>query len=181
MRINTLLTVLVIMSGCFACEKVDSTTNADVTKKVLLQQFKTTNDKQEWFVPLKNALDGVTAEQADWRDSSTNHSIGQLAHHLLFWNKRLLLSFNGKPVDEFKGDNTETFTAFSAETWDKTVASLDSVMTAIDKTIADADETRVKELYPTIANMNVHNAYHTGQIISVRKLQGSWDPEKGVK
>ncbi len=26
-----------------------------------------------------------------------------------------------------------------------------------------------------------HNAYHIGQIIFVRKLQGSWDPEKGVK
>jgi hypothetical protein len=26
-----------------------------------------------------------------------------------------------------------------------------------------------------------HNAYHVGQIVYVRKLQGSWNPEKGVK
>ena len=26
-----------------------------------------------------------------------------------------------------------------------------------------------------------HNAYHLGQIIYVRKLQGAWDPGKGVK
>jgi len=25
------------------------------------------------------------------------------------------------------------------------------------------------------------NAYHIGQIVYVRKLQGSWNPEKGVK
>jgi len=33
----------------------------------------------------------------------------------------------------------------------------------------------------TIAHIGAHNAYHIGQIIYVRKLQGSWDPEKGVK
>jgi hypothetical protein len=27
----------------------------------------------------------------------------------------------------------------------------------------------------------MHNAYHIGQIVYIRKLQGSWDPEKGVK
>jgi uncharacterized damage-inducible protein DinB len=33
----------------------------------------------------------------------------------------------------------------------------------------------------TIAHISAHNAYHTGQIIIIRKLQGSWDPAKGVK
>jgi hypothetical protein len=34
---------------------------------------------------------------------------------------------------------------------------------------------------PTIANICTHNAYHIGQIVYVRKLQGSWNPDKGVK
>lgn len=34
---------------------------------------------------------------------------------------------------------------------------------------------------PLIAHVCAHNAYHVGQIIYVRKLQGVWDPEKGVK
>jgi hypothetical protein len=25
------------------------------------------------------------------------------------------------------------------------------------------------------------NAYHTGQIIYIRKMKGNWDPAKGVK
>jgi uncharacterized damage-inducible protein DinB len=34
---------------------------------------------------------------------------------------------------------------------------------------------------PTISHISTHNAYHTGQILYVRKLQGSWNPANGVK
>jgi len=29
--------------------------------------------------------------------------------------------------------------------------------------------------------VGAHNAYHIGQMIYVRKEQGSWNPDKGVK
>jgi len=32
-----------------------------------------------------------------------------------------------------------------------------------------------------IDHINTHTAYHTGQILYVRKLQGIWDSNKGVK
>lgn len=150
-------------------------------KDPLLHQLKTTHTEKEWFVPVKTALEGVTAEQAQWRDSSGNHSVGQLAYHLLFWNKRQLAKFNGQPEGEFSGNNEETFTSFDQAKWDQTVASLDSVLTAFESAIANADEAKLKEWYPTIANISTHNAYHTGQIVFVRKLQKAWDVEKGVK
>ena len=31
-----------------------------------------------------------------------------------------------------------------------------------------------------ISNINAHNAHHGGQIVLLRKLQGSWDYAKGV-
>ena len=34
--------------------------------------------------------------------------------------------------------------------------------------------------FKPLAQQNIHNAYHTGQIILLRKLQGSWDRSKGV-
>jgi uncharacterized damage-inducible protein DinB len=34
---------------------------------------------------------------------------------------------------------------------------------------------------PLVSHISTHNAYHTGQIVYVRKLQGSWNPEKDVK
>jgi hypothetical protein len=45
------------------------------------------------------------------------------------------------------------------------VTGLDSVLTAFENAIQNADEAKLKEWYPIIANISTHNAYHTGQII----------------
>jgi uncharacterized damage-inducible protein DinB len=175
------LSLLIVFA--ISCSKKAETASASASspKEPLLHQLKTTHTEKEWFVPVKTALEGLTAAQAQWRDSSGNHSVGQLAYHLLFWNKRQLAKFNGQPEGEFSGNNEETFTDFDQAKWDQTVSSLDSVLTAFEKAVADADEDKLREWYPTIANISTHNAYHTGQIVFVRKLQKAWDAEKGVK
>ena len=177
------LYVIAMLVLLFQCTKqnADQPGNVESPKNVLLHQLKTTHTEKDWFVPIKIALEGVTAGQANWRDSSGNHSIGQLAHHLLFWNQRQLAKINGQPEGEFSGNNDDTFTKFDQAEWTQIVFRLDSVSAAFEKAVEAADETKLKDWYPTIANISVHNAYHTGQIIFVRKLQGSWDPEKGVK
>jgi hypothetical protein len=58
---------------------------------------------------------------------------------------------------------------------------LDQVLTDIEKWIKTASDDQLRRHSDTIANISTHNAYHTGQIISVRKVQGSWNPDKGVK
>ena len=42
-------------------------------------------------------------------------------------------------------------------------------------------DAKVKEWASGIAHVGTHNAYHIGEIVMVRKEQGSWNPEKGVK
>jgi uncharacterized damage-inducible protein DinB len=147
-------------------------------KSVLVNQVKTTHDKEDWFVPLNIALKGVTAEQAIWKDGSENHSIGQLANHLLFWNERQLKVFKGEKNEPFNGNNDETFNAFTKEQWAQTVKKLDDVLMEIEKIVQNADEASLKNWAETIGNISTHNAYHTGQIIFVRKLQGSWKVAK---
>ena len=178
-----LLSLIVVSCNTQHSPQADSSgsAGAESPKNVLLHQLKTTHNEKEWFVPVNIALEGVSAEQAMWNDSSGNHSVGQLAYHLLFWNKRQLAKINGQPEGEFSGNNDETFTKFTQAQWTQVVTELDSVLTAYEKAIESADEATLKELYPTIANISTHNAYHTGQIIFVRKLQNSWDPNKGVK
>jgi len=172
-----LVSVLIITS----CTKPDAEASGESPRKVLLHQLKTTHTEKEWFVPVHAALEGVTAEQAMWRDSSGNHSVGQLAYHLLFWNKRQLAKFNGQTEGEFSGNNEETFDKFDQAHWTKVVSGLDSVLTALEISIETADEAKLKAWYPTIANISAHNAYHTGQIVFALKLQQSWDAGKGVK
>ena len=57
---------------------------------------------------------------------------------------------------------------------------LDTVLTELEKFVENADDAKLKAIAPTIANINAHNAYHIGEIVMVRKEQGSWDPKKGV-
>jgi len=154
---------------------------AATLKSILLDQLKTTHNKQEWFVPAIPALDGLTADQAMWRHDTTDHSIGQLANHLIFWDNEQLVKFNGGKPAPFNGNNDETFATFDKDSWASTVKKLDDVLTGWEKAIENADEKKLQSWYAVIAHISTHNAYHIGQILYIRKLQGSWNPAKGVK
>lgn len=147
-------------------------------RATLLQLLKTTHNDEAWFVPANAAVAGLTAEQASWKDSGGNHSVGQLTNHIVFWNEQSLKDLKGEKHDQFTGSNEQTFDSFDKKTWDDLVKRLDAVMVAIEKVVLDASEEKLKEIAPRIANISTHNAYHTGQIIYVRKLQKSWNPAK---
>jgi uncharacterized damage-inducible protein DinB len=150
-------------------------------KGVLLEQLRTTHNEKDWFVPANVAVEGLTAEQASWKDSTGNHSVGQLANHLVFWNTEQLAKFKGEPEPKFSGDNNETFNNFDSKKWTATVKQLDDVMVAWEKAVEAADDAKLQAWASAIAHIGAHNAYHIGQMIYVRKEQGSWNPEKGVK
>jgi hypothetical protein len=92
-----------------------------------------------------------------------------------------LAKFKGEPPPKFSGDNNETFNSFDTKNWEATVQRLDEVLTEWEKVVAAADDKKLEAWYSTIAHIGAHNAYHIGQIVYIRKLQGSWDPERGVK
>jgi uncharacterized damage-inducible protein DinB len=154
---------------------------APTLRSILLEQLKTTHNQEDWFVPANIAVQGVTADQASWRDGKENHSIGQLTAHLVFWNRQNLAKFNGESPEKFSGNNNETFETFDAKNWAQTVKDLDDVLTAWEKAVESADDAKLQKWASTIAHIGTHNAYHTGQIIYIRKQQGSWNPDNGVK
>jgi uncharacterized damage-inducible protein DinB len=150
-------------------------------KGVLLEQLRTTHNEKDWFVPANVAVEGLTAEQANWKDKGGNHSVGQLANHLIFWNRAELAKFKGEQPEKFSGNNDETFNNFDSKKWNQTVQQLDQVMTEWEKAVEAADQKKLEAWASTIAHIGAHNAYHIGQMIYVRREQGSWNPEKGVK
>src|ERR1700757_3219005 len=110
MRINFLLLLLAVSLTAYAEDKKPTT-----LKGVLLEQLKTTHNVKDWFVPANTAVAGLTAEQASLKDGSGNHSIGQLAYHLVFWDSEQLAKFKGEPPVKFSGNNDETFDNFDAK------------------------------------------------------------------
>jgi uncharacterized damage-inducible protein DinB len=177
MSVKTFLLALLL----FALPAQAQTKPAPTLRSILLEQLKTTHNQEDWFVPANIAVQGLTAEQASWRDGKENHSIGQLAAHLVFWNRQNLAKFNGEPTEKFSGNNNETFETFDAKNWAAIVKDLDDVMTAWEKAVESADDAKLNAWASTIAHIGTHNAYHTGQILYIRKQQGSWNPANGVK
>jgi DinB superfamily len=155
--------------------------SAVTLKLVLLEQLKTTHNAKDWFVPVNTAVAGLTAEQANWKDSTGNHSIAQLTTHLIFWNKQVLDKFKNMKPDAFSGNNKETFSKVDDKTWNNIVIQLDGILTEWEQQVQAADEKKLQAWYSTIAHIGTHNAYHTGQILYIRKMKGWWQDENGVK
>lgn len=158
-------------------------------RSTLLQQLRSTHNKADWFVPINAAVADLTPEQARWVptnaagkvDPDANHSVGMLANHVLFWNARALAQLKGETQGPPPSDNQETFNRFDAASWPKIVHDLDAVMTELEQFVEHADDATLAKRAQLFANISAHNAYHTGQILYVRKLQGTWNPDKGVK
>ena len=150
-------------------------------REALLSELRSTHNNEDWFVPANIAVKGLTPEQASWTDGKGNHSVGQLAYHLVYWNRRNLARLKGEQLEKFSGNNDETFNNFDSKTWNETVQQLDGVMNDLEKWVETADEAKLKESAQVFTHISTHNAYHIGQIIYVRKEQGSWDPKNGVR
>lgn len=67
---------------------------------LLLQQWTTCLDKEDWFPPLEKVLEDITFEQAIWKPIDAMNSIWELVSHLLFYEKRLLMRFLGETANE---------------------------------------------------------------------------------
>jgi len=186
-----LLLATLLVSATFASAQTAKPAPPPATlRSVLLAQLHSTHDKEEWFVPINIAVAGLTPEQAKWIPKSeggaknpapADHSVGMITNHLLFWNAESLAKLKGQKGAPIPGDNKETFNDFDASTWPSTAAKLDGVLTEMEHLVETASDEQLAKWADRIAHISAHNAYHVGQIIYVRKLQGTWDPDKGVK
>ena len=160
-----------------------------MTKDILLKQFNTCFDTNGWFVATRNAIKGVTAEQADWKPEGADNSIREIINHLNYYNNAYLERFKGNEYEYKVADNDETFDKGEAPSWEAEAERFDAIMSEFRGLLSSVDESKfdqsVSATNPAkwselVANINAHNAHHGGQIVLLRKLQGSWDSGKGV-
>jgi uncharacterized damage-inducible protein DinB len=177
MKSVTILLLAVLPLGACAQNQKPPTT----LRGVLLEELRTTHNQEDWFVPANTAVDGLTAEQANWTPGHGGHSVGQLAYHLWFWDTRALERFTGQKLLPYSGNNDDTFNNFTAAQWDDLVKKLNQVLSDWETAVQNADDAKLAANASLIAHVANHNAYHLGQILYVRKLEGAWDPSKGVK
>ncbi|MEK0317423.1 DinB family protein [Cohnella sp. 56] len=154
-------------------------------RELLLHSYDVGYDQDDWYPPLKNALSGVSEGQADWKPAGEAvNSIRQTVHHLLYYKQRLLRELRGEPQpagsDELTNDDTFEAAALGSPSWEEAVRLLEDTHLAVREALAERSDEALEQPIPkTRAWMYAdsiirHEAYHVGQIIQLRKLQGSW-------
>ena len=147
-------------------------------KEILLEQHTACYDENNWFVAFKNALEGLTAEQATWRPEGADNSIWEEVNHLIFWNERWLQRYRGELNEPQDVENTGTFKSEETD-WQVTLEKLNAVMdewrSKLEAITNEKLESPVNAGYQApwrlpLAQQNIHNAYHIGQIDYHRRV-----------
>lgn len=155
-------------------------------KTLLLQQWASTLDEEDWFPPLEKVLEYITFEQAIWKPTEVEmNSIWELVCHLLFYEKRYLMRFLGETANEPQaGNNKSTFRVPTAtvQNWTETKQEYFKVHRELGKILATSEHEDMYRQVPgedqslvlEMKSLAMHDAYHIGQIVFLCKMQGAW-------
>ena len=122
-------------------------------------------------------------------DGKSSHTIGELVNHLLYYKKRFIFRLEQKEWTSKIGSNDDTFqtTQYSTpEAWNHALAELGSVHQNIRAKLVGLEDRDLDSPLPKdpiggqVLSLLMHDAYHTGQIILIRKLYGSWPGVRDV-
>lgn len=156
----------------------------EMTKPLLLKLLDFRHDQDVGFAPLSRAVDGVSAQQACWRPNDQSHSIWELVNHIAYWNEYVLNRMSGSSDSNTTVDNEETFrhpeVSGDDSAWNMSVERTMRAFTQLRKTVNELNETVLNQpfdddgtpLKVILGDIAMHDAYHVGQIMYIRKLQG---------
>jgi len=158
-----------------------------VVTNMFLEQLDMRYHENDWFASMDQALDGVNAAEAAWTSSGLSNSIWQIVNHLIFWNEDVIHRIKGTVNQHKAKDNEETFgNSGDPEDeigWMMTVQRLNEVMKKLKTVITDLDDEKLKVPYAAnksfierlLSHIMMHDTYHLGQIVLLRKLQSTWN------
>ncbi len=140
-------------------------------------------DTETWFVPLETALDGLKSSDASWQPPGGGNTIWQTVNHLNYYNDLLVSRINGTPPGKKEPNNKATFgdtgNPEESEKWNAVVEETYLISEKLRKLLAEVNDSQLeKEYVGGLARHILHNVYHIGQIVLIRKQQGSWPLER---
>jgi uncharacterized damage-inducible protein DinB len=161
-------------------------------KALLSEQFALAHTRKQWFADLNSAVKGLTVKEAMWKPAKDDHSVWQIVSHLYYWNHRFLTFFKDRHPGEWKGNNEDTFLITAKPTpqgLKGDLKKLDALSKDFEKQILKCKPAKLSKplskafaspWYSILMNLSAHTAYHTGQIVMLRKMHKSWNKENGV-
>ncbi|PAV27650.1 DltD domain-containing protein [Virgibacillus profundi] len=152
-------------------------------KDVLLDQFLANTNDPSWYLPFSETVENLSEEEAFWKPNEDSHSIAEIVQHLIYWNETWQIKYqksdyNAVPSIEA---NEKSFIAPENKTFIQLKEQLLRVLLRWQDLLTEEQLENEVKGFPVpakwrdlLGNAVTHNAYHIGQIVSIRKLQKSW-------
>ncbi len=146
----------------------------------ILDQLKRAYEGDAWHGPsVREALAGVTADQAHARPLANAHSIRELVHHIAVWESvgRRRLEGDRAQIDISSPEDWPPADDTSEAAWEQAKAALDRGHKALREAIERVPESRLDQpifegmstVYVTLHGVIHHDLYHAGQIAMLKK------------
>ena len=128
-------------------------------------------------------LSDLTTEQACQTPPGSPYSIAQVVAHLHYWQEAQIMNIQGEPLPR-PAHLDDTFAAPEPAEWEALksafLAGIEAVGTLAREKAAvtspDRDDTSIPY---DLAESALHNAYHLGQVVLLRRIMGFWPPAEG--
>ncbi|MCK6258455.1 DinB family protein [Fictibacillus sp. KIGAM418] len=170
---------------------------------IFRMEFDFSWDTETWFLPLESALEGLNSTDASWQPPGGGNTIWQTVNHLNYYNALLVRQINdttprkkasnskaafgdiGEPADSkwkaVLAENTfgDIGDPADSEKWKAVLAETRLICENLRKSLAQVNDSHLEEEHVGgLARQILHNVYHIGQIVLIRKQQGSWPKER---
>ena len=138
-------------------------------REMLIQMWDEMWNSYTWIPGWNKSFSDLTAKQAAWKPDPKRNSIWQILNHIAFWRETMVNRLAGKPpTDEVVAkSNWESPAEPTDAAWREALARLERSHQAIRKALGD-EKVPVEKLRYLLP----HDAYHLGQVMYVRALQG---------
>ena len=156
-------------------------TTQTVQRELLLRLLDEGYDKTGWMdVCLRSTLRQVSAKEAAWPPRPGRHSIAEIVLHDAYYKYTTARRITGGKRGSFPFAGSDWFAVprkLSSAQWKRYVTILADAHQALRKAVATAPWSKLTSKDKTsgvpisqITGMAMHDAYHTGQIKTIRAL-----------
>lgn len=141
--------------------------------KEIIEELKNIHDGNAWHgASLKDALDGITCDQAAARPLKQAHSVWEIVAHIAGWEDVFRRRLEGQMISEPEAGDFPLPAESSETTWKKTLDDLESAHRELLLTVEklsnsnmDTNITGKDYSYSFLLRKAIaHKVYHTGQI-----------------
>ena len=136
------------------------------------------------FISIKKALICMESDHALAKTSGFEHSIMDILAHMNFWQNWVLDNIHGKnpPLPQEPSGGWPTF---EKDDWEELYLAFLQGLEECKKIAKDPNKLGLPFIWGektmtigfALLDNGMHNAYHTGQIVTLRKQLGIWPPE----